>query len=349
MDDQKQNSSMFDNDLWKAANPADLGLLDMFPDAEQRAPENDTENESNAVWTHRWLHKFLAQKQAPRYPGYDSDEESDATVFEQAMDEDVNDIIREDILAMVVWQGAEQRDPENGFGPTKDVLREQLETFTNKLDEHRAEVLETVIAKLDQHKADTLQVVIGMLDQFKGETLKVTLAMHEDVRAAVRREKAERKQAEEKEAERKESAKVLDDATKRALQQHRELLGREEPVLMELELVDYMALMRFTPMAVELLYSTSGSTSLTPADVVNAIKMVHPGLTVVDKITKWVDVEDAFERLAKCTSTKPKDRLFRLLSLAEQGAPTIPKLQDHQKKRPAEEEAEGSTSAKKKR
>jgi hypothetical protein len=156
---------------------------------------------------------------------------------------------------------------------------------------------------------------------------------------------------EAKEALRKKAEfdRALKNAIERALKQHRVRLCGEYLALSQVEVIDYMALMRFTSMALELLYSTSGSTSLTPADVVNAIKMVHPGLTVVDKITKWVDVEDAFERLAKCTSTKPKDRLLRLLSLAEQGAPTIPKLQDHWKKRSAEEEAEGRTDAKKKR
>jgi hypothetical protein len=160
------------------------------------------------------------------------------------------------------------------------------------------------------------------------------------------RKKQEQEKAKEMLRKKQESEKKLNDAINDALKKNRERLSEERPNFSELEVIEYMALMRFTPMALELLYSTSDSTSLTPADVVNAIKMVHPGLTVVDENTKWVDVEDAFERLAKCTSTKPKDRLFRLLSLAEQGAPTIPKLQDHWKKRSAEEEAEGRTDAK---
>jgi leucyl aminopeptidase (aminopeptidase T) len=160
------------------------------------------------------------------------------------------------------------------------------------------------------------------------------------------RKKQEQEKAKEMLRKKQESEKKLNDAINDALKKNRERLSEEHPNFSELEVIEYMALMRFTPMALELLYSTSGSTSPTPADVVNAIKMVHPGLTVVDENTKWVDVEDAFERLAKCTSTKPKDRLFRLLSLAEQGALTIPKLQDHWKKRSAEKEAEGRTDAK---
>jgi hypothetical protein len=107
---------------------------------------------------------------------------------------------------------------------------------------------------------------------------------------------------EAKEALRKKAEfdRALKNAIERALKQHRVRLCGEYSALSQVEVIDYMELMRFTPMALELLYSTSGSTSLTPADVVNAIKMV-------------------------------------------------PKLQDHLKKRSAEEEAEGRTDAKKKR
>jgi hypothetical protein len=165
--------------------------------------------------------------------------------------------------------------------------------------------------------------------------------------ALQKQKEQEKMEEEDKEARRKkiESAKKSNDAINDALKMHSERLASQNPILADV--VDYMALMRFTPMVMELLHSTSGSTFLTPADIVKAMKMMHPGLVNIDDNIKWEEIEGTFEVLTKCDTTKSMARVVRLARLAEHGAPTIPKLQDYQKKRPAEEEAEGSTSAKK--
>jgi hypothetical protein len=166
---------------------------------------------------------------------------------------------------------------------------------------------------------------------------------------ALQKQKEQEKMEEEaKEARRKkiESAKKLNDAINDALKMHCERLVSQNPILADV--IDYMALMRFTPMAIELPHSTNdGSTSLTPADVVKAMKMVHPGSVIIDDNIKWEEIEGIFEVLTKCDTTKSMARVVRLAKLLEQGAPIIPQLKDYQKKRAAEEEAEGRASAKK--